>query len=461
MTRTFLFAGPTLPDAATTISPDRISVLPPIAAGDLFLLSPVPGDRVGIVDGYFHQARSIPHKEILTFLAEGVHVLGASSMGALRAAELHRFGMTGIGAIYADFVHRRIEADDEVAVVHGPAESGYRAMSEALVNIRATLLGAQQAGIITSEQRQRLIAGQVRTPYQERSFRALVEMAGDVLPADRLAALGDFCRRSAVNLKRHDALLLVGQLQADGARSPEAAPGAVERTIFLYSWQLAARRPPGAQIGDLAALRALQVLAPGYPQRYRQLVMSWLAGRCQVECGTDPGLPTDKAAVAHGAHTGRYDMPGDEPHLSCLDGWLATSEHSLSQRERAVRFLVRSLRVAPGIMFDELPLRALGHALPAGREAAGLAAHVNAKTKQNSPGFEVTALDVAKVAALLVRLWGCPPEDLVFAAMDRGFNSEADAIEAARHLYLLAEYNPEYTPISIGDQDGGGECSAG
>ena len=36
-------------------------------------------------------------------MAQGIHVFGAASIGALRAAELDAFGMRGIGRIYEDF----------------------------------------------------------------------------------------------------------------------------------------------------------------------------------------------------------------------------------------------------------------------------------------------------------------------------------------------------------------------
>ena len=43
------------------------------------------------------------HKEILWAMAQGIHVFGGASIGALRAAELDVFGMKGIGRIYEDF----------------------------------------------------------------------------------------------------------------------------------------------------------------------------------------------------------------------------------------------------------------------------------------------------------------------------------------------------------------------
>ena len=47
-------------------------------------------------------------------------------MGALRAAELHVFGMVGVGRVFELFRDGLLEDDDEVAVAHGPADSGYQ-----------------------------------------------------------------------------------------------------------------------------------------------------------------------------------------------------------------------------------------------------------------------------------------------------------------------------------------------
>ncbi len=81
-------------------------------------------------------------------MAQGIHVFGSASMGALRAAELAAFGMEGVGAIFEAYRDGALEDDDEVAVVHGPAESGYRALSVALVNIRHTLAAAEAQSVI-------------------------------------------------------------------------------------------------------------------------------------------------------------------------------------------------------------------------------------------------------------------------------------------------------------------------
>src|SRR5581483_2813112 len=88
------------------------------------------------------------HKEILWALTQGIHVYGSASIGALRAAELAPFGMVGVGRIFEAYRDGRLEDDDEVAVVHGPAEHAFQVHSEALVNLRATLAAARTAEVV-------------------------------------------------------------------------------------------------------------------------------------------------------------------------------------------------------------------------------------------------------------------------------------------------------------------------
>ena len=56
---------------------------------------------IGLIDGVFLDVPAVWHRELLWALSEGVHVFGAASMGALRAAELAPFGMRGVGTIFA------------------------------------------------------------------------------------------------------------------------------------------------------------------------------------------------------------------------------------------------------------------------------------------------------------------------------------------------------------------------
>src|ERR1700689_4413631 len=154
---TFIFVGPTLP--AEEIARTRGFVcLPPVAQGDLYRAARGRPRAIGIIDGYFSGAPSVWHKEILWAISHGVPVFGSASMGALRAAELHAFGMRGVGRIFEAFRDGELEDDDEVAVVHGPAELGHVQASEAMVNIRATLARAETVGILSKSSRSALEA---------------------------------------------------------------------------------------------------------------------------------------------------------------------------------------------------------------------------------------------------------------------------------------------------------------
>jgi hypothetical protein len=98
------------------------------------------------VDGVFERQPAVWHKEILFALSEGIHVYGAASMGALRAAELCQFGMVGIGRIFRLFRMGLWTDDDELAVLHATAELGYCPLSDAMANIRFTFRRLRRMG---------------------------------------------------------------------------------------------------------------------------------------------------------------------------------------------------------------------------------------------------------------------------------------------------------------------------
>ena len=149
MTRVCLFVGPSIPAevlrAACAELDADVDVLPPVQQGDLLRLSHRPPDVIGIVDGFFFQVPSVLHKEILLAMQGGTRVLGAASLGALRAAELDVFGMEGVGEIYRMYRRGRIDGDDEVAVLHTDAADGFRPLSEPMVNMRHNLRRAAPA----------------------------------------------------------------------------------------------------------------------------------------------------------------------------------------------------------------------------------------------------------------------------------------------------------------------------
>lgn len=209
-----IFLGPTLAkaDAAAILDADYRM---PVAQGDVLKAVLEKPKAIGIIDGYFENVPSVWHKEILFAMKEGIRVFGASSMGALRAAELHPFGMEGVGAIFEAYVDGRLEDDDEVAVTHGPAEIGFPILSEAMVNIRRTLSDAFAARVITEPVRRALEEGAKDLPYKERTYARVLRIAEEQgLSPREIAAFRSWLPTGRADQKREDAVAMLRTMRA-------------------------------------------------------------------------------------------------------------------------------------------------------------------------------------------------------------------------------------------------------
>jgi hypothetical protein len=209
-----IFVGPSLPPSFRPSDP-VIEWRPPVKQGEVYKAALTRPAIIGIVDGYFEVTPTVWHKEILWAMALGIHVYGSASIGAVRAAELHTFGMTGVGCVFGAYRDGILTDDDEVAVLHGPEELGYPAVTEAMVNIRATLEKAVADGILD-----RRLAGRVNEIgkelfYKERSWGAISRLAtARGLPPGPLGDLAAWLRRGRVDQKRIDALEMIAAIRA-------------------------------------------------------------------------------------------------------------------------------------------------------------------------------------------------------------------------------------------------------
>lgn len=204
--KAFVFLGPSLV-LAEAKTHCQAEFLPPVALGDITCLLQYRPKVIAIIDGYFDSVPSVWHKEILLALSQGTHVVGGASMGALRAAEMHPFGMEGVGEIFEWYRDGVIEADDEVAVVHTTDDFEYKPFSEPMVNIRKTLALATSDGVIDQTTHDRLIEIARQTFYKERSYRKLLadgRAAG--LRLEIIAALESYLPEHKIDLKRLDAI---------------------------------------------------------------------------------------------------------------------------------------------------------------------------------------------------------------------------------------------------------------
>ncbi|MFD5347661.1 TfuA-like protein, partial [Streptomyces anulatus] len=221
-----VFSGPTVSAARVREAlPDAVTH-PPVRHGDLMRLGAGPGDTVLIIDGLWHQSAPVRHKEILALLADGVVVVGAASMGALRAAELAPYGMVGIGRIFEGFRSGALDADDEVAVLH--TDDG-RPLSEALVNLRTALIRAAADGQLETTEATRLANLARSLPYTRRSWAALGRLAAveGLRPAfDRADA---WRRVHPCDAKQEDAELALALVAAGLPPAPGTDTGAGTR----------------------------------------------------------------------------------------------------------------------------------------------------------------------------------------------------------------------------------------
>ncbi len=238
-----VFLGPSLPLAEAERVLDA-TYLPPVSEGDVYRATLARPIAIGIIDGYFEIIPAVWHKEILYAMSQGIHVFGASSMGALRAAELAPFGMEGVGAIFEAYRDARIEDDDEVAVLHGPAEVGYPSLSEAMVNIRRTLADAAAGGIVGEPTRTALEAAAKALSYRERSYAAILKQARKTdLPEAELARLEAWLPTGAVDQKREDALAMLRVMRerfAAGHEPKQVAFHFEHTTLWEQATRLAA-----------------------------------------------------------------------------------------------------------------------------------------------------------------------------------------------------------------------------
>jgi len=178
---------------------------PPAKRGDIARAAEEGARIIGLIDGVFFQDCAVAHREILAALRAGVRVVGASSMGALRAAELDSLGMEGVGEIYRAYREGRLVADDEVALLFDPET--FIPLSEPLVNIRATIQRALECSVIGAEAAGALLEAARGLYFPDRTYDAVVEAAGGKADPDDLARFLAFAGEHAVDRKREDALL--------------------------------------------------------------------------------------------------------------------------------------------------------------------------------------------------------------------------------------------------------------
>jgi hypothetical protein len=258
--RVYVYTGPTLPHDAGRMLVDA-HFLPPIKHGDILDALSEGVECVAIIDGYYETVASVRHKEILQALEAGVHVLGSSSFGALRAAELNAFGMEGVGEIYRMYASGEIEADDEVAVKHAPESEAYKLLSVPLVDLRYNLRRATEAGVVPPSAVDVILNCAQQMYFGDRTFRLIFARAeAHGINRDVIETCKNYFHKHWHDLKRADGEILLKTIAArisDLEAWPILERPRIHRTSLLYRWNV----EQGRVLTRIGVIREEEVLA--------------------------------------------------------------------------------------------------------------------------------------------------------------------------------------------------------
>lgn len=213
-----VFLGPTLDKEIAQRTLPAI-YLPPADQGAVFYASTeIRPKIIVLIDGVFGHVPSVRHKEIIWAMYKGIRVFGASSIGALRAAELFGLGMIGYGLIYRFYRRGILIDDDEVAVGTSPIELGAAPLSEALINMRITLRRAKLQKVISDTTCKVLESVAQLTYFTQRSYERTIEQARVKCTGAECEAfdlLGEWLITNRVDQKKEDALGLLNHIASD------------------------------------------------------------------------------------------------------------------------------------------------------------------------------------------------------------------------------------------------------
>ncbi len=212
MVKPVIFLGPTLPISKAKEILDA-DYKPPAKKGDLLQLIPSTVKFVGIVDGYFLQDYPPTPIEVYNLLRKkNVMIFGSSSLGALRAVELKKFGMIGIGKIFELYLKGVVDSDDEVAVTF-TGYSGYK--SEALIDIRYNLFLAQKNKIIDKNTKRNILQVAKKTYFPYRTYNDIIDESKKLFPSQKnqLVNFEEYLVKNKKSLKEYDAINLLNRIK--------------------------------------------------------------------------------------------------------------------------------------------------------------------------------------------------------------------------------------------------------
>lgn len=201
-----VFVGPSLPlQQRVRLPQERFDLRPPAARGELAALNEtkLPGTSiVALIDGLMVGAYGPSIDETRILVESGHIVFGASSLGALRAAELCSHGMLGVGWVYKQFVSGALHCDsDLLAALYGDRSGNPLTVPQ--VNIIYGLRELVRGGELSLRHAELLEGKLRRLTYQERTSNAIRDIVASCGLSDQIHS---YLLSDQANVKMKDAL---------------------------------------------------------------------------------------------------------------------------------------------------------------------------------------------------------------------------------------------------------------
>lgn len=401
MTPGVVFAGPSLPGPHRK-APAGVTLAPPAAAGDVYRAARDGARVIGLADCAFEDRPTVGHKEVLWALAQGVAVIGAASLGALRAVECAPWGMEGLGEVHALCRDGLLEDDHRVAVQHAPEALGFAPLTEALVNVSATLDAAVAASALDEHAARALDAAAEALGFRAARWDAILDRAD--LAATARARFEGWLPKGRVDLKRADARALLAHVaeRIDAPRRP-AAPERFPDTLHWRALRAAFDAAPRTlDPTDAATLDELRL----HPERFEAAALRAYA---RAAAAGDPAAAAADPAALIEAFRAERGLGQAEAFAE----WLAENRigatrlgAALSAEDRLLAALDAAAPALGAAMLDALRAEDDGAAL-----ARRAAAKAQALAAADAPVFDEAELRGLLAGFAAARGLALPAED--------------------------------------------------
>jgi len=202
---------------------------PPIRAGDLDGLRGAQRTVV-IIDGELAGNALLSVDELERAISRGFDIRGASSVGALRAAEFRERGMQGCGWVYQAFRNGRILGTEEIAVLYDPLS--LCPLTIPLVTVRFWLDQFVSRGLAENKEADYAMDALKAVGLENRTKKGIEAQLAGMPIAERTGEekMNTFTH-SMYNIKAHDARYLLGNLNT-GATSELASKRSLFRCVY-------------------------------------------------------------------------------------------------------------------------------------------------------------------------------------------------------------------------------------